>query len=166
MGIVASVMLALVGVMPVGVKSLHEASITAIESRIAQEIISEAQSADWRKSRGSKASAGDNVLWDLEGVRYYDRMGRQQKDRNENAAEPSIYCAKIAITADTGSASSATAAVKIQGREYYHLRRIKVLVEYTPGGLPPTFATNDPKRRVKTFTGLVANMGKDDDAVQ
>lgn len=166
MGIVASVMLALVGVMPRGIESLHEASVTSIESRIAQEIISEAQSADWNRKRGSTAAQLNPILWEMQGLRYYDRTGRQQKNRNENVGEPSVYNAKIEILSDTGEAESATSAVKIQGRQFYHLRRIKVWMEYTPGGIAPTFSTDDPKRRVKIFTGLVANMGKDDDAVR
>lgn len=47
MGIVATVMVGLIGIMPAGVESLHDAATTAIQSRIVQELVSDAQQSDW-----------------------------------------------------------------------------------------------------------------------
>ena len=47
MGIVASVMVALLGMIPLGVRSVREATNLTISGRIAQEVISNVQQANW-----------------------------------------------------------------------------------------------------------------------
>jgi uncharacterized protein (TIGR02598 family) len=165
LGIVASAMLALVGVMPVGVEAIHEASITSIESRIAQEIISDAQAADWFKKKTASTARSNILVWDLQGTRYYDKYGRLQEKRVTEFPDPTVFYAKVEISADSGNERSPTAYVLQQGRQYHHLRKIRVLLEYVPGGREPTFDLKNTKRRVKEFTGLIANVTKDIDMV-
>jgi uncharacterized protein (TIGR02598 family) len=162
MGIVATVMLALVGVMPKGVESIHQASIASIEARIAQEIISDAQSADWYKARNATSTTTKKtLLWELEGERYYDKYGRLQVTRNPTVGDPTIYVARVKIKTYKGG--NKDGVVRLQGQDYTNLRTLQVIIEYTPAGRTATFDLKDPKRHVREYTGLVAYMGKEDD---
>ncbi|MBP7948450.1 MAG: Verru_Chthon cassette protein B [Verrucomicrobiales bacterium] len=163
MGIVATVMIALVGVMPSGVASIQEASVTSIEARIMQEIISDAQSAEWLNKGADPFITTIDELDD--DTRYYDRYGTllDKSGGNSNLSQRPAYAAKLEIV---------DRRPIVQNREREELKqksniwKLKVSVEYTPGGKSPTFNKKDPKRRITEQSFYVTFMGRKKDLAE
>jgi uncharacterized protein (TIGR02598 family) len=162
-GIVATVMLGLIGIMPAGMSQLLDAQRNTIENRIVQELISEAQSADWARADPSdpNAKAKLNLNEDVVGdrnVTFYDvhgnRISNDQRGRNGIISQ---YAA-IVLTTDNPKYLGAP-----QG--YKHLKQCRVLVEFTPNGRNPDFQAQSRQKFVREFPFIVANMG-DADAIR
>ena len=159
MGIVATVMVGLIGIMPAGVESLHDAATTAIQSRIVQELISDAQQSDWNNAAPPPNVAAQPKLDDLIGmanVRRYDAQGALITTAN-SVATTSSY-ATLMEYADTEQYHKAKVLNYTKG--YTHLRRVAIYVEFTPGGRAPLFK-NAPARAkyIRNYTIMLANMG-------
>ena len=65
--IVATVMVALMGMIPTGLNTVKQASHTMSEIRIAQQILGEVQMTEWNELRD----------WEVEGPYFYDREGNK-----------------------------------------------------------------------------------------
>lgn len=164
MGIVATVMIALVGVMPSGVASIQESSVTSIEARIMQEIISDAQAAEWilpdDPVQAKKVTTVDQIVQD---VRYYDRFGKllqKSGGGSNNLNEKSLYAAKLEIVDKKPEVQNRTRE-ELGNRS--NIWKLKVLVEYTPSGRPPTWNKKDPKRRITEQSFYITFMGRKKD---
>ena len=160
MGIVATVMVGLIGIMPAGVASLHDASTTAIQSRIVQELASDAQQSDWNNLPPPPNTPVTPKLDDLMGrakTRYYDSQGTLITPASAGT-RPASY-ATLMEYSDNEEGHKAKVLNYTKG--YTHLRRVKITIEFTPGGRPPVFTSNDTARlkNIKTYTIMIANMG-------
>jgi uncharacterized protein (TIGR02598 family) len=157
MGIVATVMVGLIGILPSGVASLHEASTVAIQSRIVQEMISNAQQSEWDTKTPIANEIPKPKLSELLGtsnIRRYDAQG--------NLITGAGFPGQVAAYASLMELETATGShpvILTYTKGYSHLRKIYIYVEYTPGGRAPM--PKDPNRAkfVKKYTLLLANMG-------
>lgn len=83
-GIVATVMVALLGMIPTGLNTVNDAAHTMSEIRIAQQLLGEMQSAEWEELRD----------WESGGPYYYDQEGNEV----ENASSPGrVYTAVVEL---------------------------------------------------------------------
>lgn len=160
MGIVATVMVGLIGIMPAGVESLHDASTTSIQSRIVQELISDAQQSDWSSKPAPTGTVPQPKLTDLLGpsnTRRYDSQGTLIT--NLGAGKTASYA--TLMVAD--ESNNKKPIILNYSAGYSHLKKVTIYVEFTPGGRQPLFADglNDAKRArfIRTYSVLLANMG-------
>ena len=141
MGIVASVMVALLGMIPLGVRSVREAANLTISGRIAQEIISNIQQSNWK-----------DVIKDFDkGIFTFDNEG-------------------FAMTGATkGNNPSFKARVDIPdpaivyGRTIYDkgiLKKVLVEVEFTPDGVSIPPKPGKPNPNIIKYNFYVANQNK------
>ena len=145
MGIVASVMVALLGMIPLGVRSVREATNMTLTGRIAQEVISNIQQANWKEVVGPTAKFdGQTFKFDNEG--FIIRQGSKQIQTFE--ATVHIEPAKISIGKTTYAEDT--------------LRKISVTVEFTPEGRKVKVGPNekDKNKHKAFFTFYVANQNK------
>lgn len=146
MGIVASVMVALLGMIPLGVRSVREASNVAICGRIAQEVINNIQQATWKDLDDSYKS-GKTFKFDHEGFLITPKS-------RENVA---TYEARVTL---------ATGEIHFGETAYPQstLRKVLVDVEYTPDGLkiPVKDASvgKEGNANIKSYNFYVANQNK------
>lgn len=158
MGIISTAMIALVGVMQTGVTSLHNASSQAIQSRIAQELIGEAQNADWRLPPPAN-TPGLQSLLGLANRRRYDRDGTLIPSSNTTKQVSYVTL----LEEDRTNSSGGKPVVLDYAKGYSHLKKLALYVEYTPAGRAPKFAEglNDPKRAkyIRKFPFYVSNLG-------
>ena len=143
MGIVASVMVALLGMIPLGVRSVREATNLTISGRIAQEVISNVQQANWI-----------DVLTNYDKkVFLFDNEGFLIRGAQAKGSSPSFE-ARVQIP---------PAPINI-GKTSYSistLKKILVEVEFTPGWikvLPKAGETKNPN--ILKYNFYVANQNK------
>lgn len=161
MGIVATVMVGLIGIMPAGVESLHDASTTAIQSRIVQELISDAQQSDWSDAPPPTGVVPNPKLSTLLGIgnkRIYDSQGNVITNAG-TAGATAAYASMMELDSSNGGKP----VILNYSKGYSHLKKVIIYVEFTPGGRQPVFAAglNDANRArfIKTYTIMLANMG-------
>ena len=157
MGIVATVMVGLIGILPSGVASLHEASTVAIQSRIVQEMVSDAQQSNWDTVAPKAGEIPVPKLSELLGtgnMRRYDAQGNLLTGAT-GTDQVAAYVSLMEL--DTSNQSRPQILNYTAG--YSHLRRISIYVEYTPGGRAPMHKDPSRSKFVKKYTLLLANMG-------
>ena len=141
MGIVASVMVALLGMMPLGVRAVREATNLTITGRIAQEVISNIQQANWK-----------DVITNYDRKQFYfDNEGFAIRDGNP--VKPTFE-ARVIIPREEISIGKTTYNVET-------LKKILVEVEFTPEGnkiKPKAGAKTNPN--ISNFNFYVANQNK------
>jgi uncharacterized protein (TIGR02598 family) len=140
LGIVASVMIGILAMIPHAVRSIKESNNLTIMGRIAQELISNIQMSEW--DRIEEDYKDKKIPYDNEGLRFEAKQGQ----------EPTYEC-RIELLQDQVSMG------KDLTYRAEHLRKVKVIVEYIPGGTP----NKDPnirKRNTKTYNFFVANQNK------
>ncbi|HWB02344.1 MAG TPA: Verru_Chthon cassette protein B [Verrucomicrobiales bacterium] len=140
LGIVASVMIGMLAMIPHAVRSIKESNNLTIMGRIAQELISNIQMSEW--DRIDEDYKDKRIPYDNEGLRFEAKQGQ----------EPTYEC-RIELLPEQVSVSK-----EFEYRPE-HLRKIKIAVEYIPGGTP----NKDPlirKKNTKTYNFLVANQNK------
>jgi uncharacterized protein (TIGR02598 family) len=168
-GIVASVMLGLVGVMPVGLRAIQDAQHNSVKSRIVQEIISDIQAADWASAAESAAAGklrGDFLqlqddLLGRQNIRYYNAQGSrvlpQQTRAGNEPPQPIVYAALAEVTPGTGD--NPLLMTSDVNNAYKFLKIVNIFVEHTPGGRAPTFSPTGRPRFVERFPFILSNMG-------
>lgn len=141
MGIVASVMVALLGMMPLGVRAVREATNMTISGRISQEVISNIQQANWA-----------DVLKNYDRKTFtFDNEGFAIKTGNQ--ARPSFE-ARVTIPQDAVSIGKTTYNVDT-------LKKILVEVEFTPDGIKvPLKAGSKINPNIMSYNFYVANQNK------
>lgn len=145
MGIVASVMVALLGMIPLGVRSVREAANLTISGRIAQEVISNIQQSNWGEI--VKTFDGKAFKFDNEGFLI----------RPDSKEQVATYEARVEITDDTNISFGETKYPQDT------LRKVLVAVEYTPDGLkiiPRANQTKDGNPNIHNYNFYVANQNK------
>jgi uncharacterized protein (TIGR02598 family) len=168
-GIVASVMLGLVGIMPVGLSAIQDAQNNSIRARIVQEIISDLQAADWA-SAAEVGQAGrrstdflllqENLLGDRNRRYYNAQGGRILPQQSSVGSEPppvQIYAALAEVAPGTGD--NPVLLSSDRNNAYKFLKIVNIYVEHTPNGRAPDFKNPQRSKFVQRFPFLLANMG-------
>jgi uncharacterized protein (TIGR02598 family) len=140
LGIVATVMVGMLAIIPHATKSIRESNNMTVMGRIAQEVISDIQMSDWENI--DRDYKGKRFLYDNEGLLYEGRTGQL-----------STYEARIDLKVEP---------VKLSGDFEFrpdNVRRIEVDVEFTPGGIPAK-KEEDRKRYTKRYNFYVANQSR------
>ena len=139
-GIVATVMVALLGMIPTGLNTVNEAADTMAEIRIAQQILGEVQMASW----------DDLDQWDSKPY-YYDGEGNKL-DSKEGG--------KVRYTCRVEIESNLVLPNRQQNR---YLKRIIVKVSNKRGG-SIDFSENAPPKEYRAFAGLSVQTENDNEA--
>ena len=142
MGIVASVMVGLLGMIPLGVRTIREATNLTISGRIAQEVISNVQQANWQ----DVVSGFNNRVFrfDNEGffIRAADTTSEQSFKATVTIPPENILFGKV--TYDTST-----------------LKKIIVEVEFTPAGKSvPVKEAGKTNPNILKYNFYVANQNK------
>jgi uncharacterized protein (TIGR02598 family) len=140
LGIVASVMMGMLAMIPHSIRSIKESNNLTVMARIAQETISNIQMSEW--SRIDEDYKGKKFKYDNEGLLFEGKSGQDPtyETRVELPVEP------VSMSSDFNYRPE-------------HLRKIKVIVEYTPGGN----YNKDERiraRNTKFYNFIVANQNK------
>lgn len=140
MGIVASVMVAIMGLLPLAIRAVAEASNLTISARIAQDVVNNVQMSEWRHIEEDYKNK----------VFYYDHEGFRIRD--DNKKETPIFEARVMFPEEE---------LRIGDVPYRNniLRRLLVDVEFTPGGR----RMKERERNVMRFNFYVANQNKIND---
>lgn len=140
LGIVASVMVGILGMIPHAVGSIRESNNLTIMGRIGQEVISDIQMSEWSDIEDDYK--GKTFQYDNEGLLFEGRAGQLP-----------TYEARIELPQERVSLG--------QNLEYNsdNMRKISVEVEFIPGGSPNK--DKDIRRRnTKKYNFVVANQNK------
>ncbi len=151
MGIVATVLVALIALLPYGMESIREAKSTQVQARIANEIISEIQVADWGTEPGYKK------LGDWDGViRRYDSEGTLVDDKADQNRSNTIYKVRIEVPVNE--------RVKLRGMPSdsgRYARRLVVKVAYAPGDMSIDFDASQFPLPYRSFSSQIVKLGRD-----
>ncbi len=142
LGIVASVMIGMVAMIPHATRTIKESNSQTIMGRIANEIISNIQMSEW--DRIDQDYKEKSFSYDGEGLAFQEKEGEKRKV---------IYQAKVELPVDPVSLS--------KGFEYRpdHIRKIKVSVEYRFGG-QSSRTEGARERNTRHYTFYVANQNE------
>ena len=140
LGIVASVMVGMLGMVPHAVRSIRESNNLTIMGRIAQEVISDIQMSEWDQI--DKDYKDKTFQYDNEGLPFEGRQGQVP-----------AYDARVKLPVEPVSLSK-----KFDYRAD-HLRKIEVTVEFIPGG-QPNKKPELRKKNTKIYNFFVANQNK------
>lgn len=136
--IVATVMVALMGMIPTGLNTVKQASHTMSEIRIAQQIIGEVQMTEWNELRD----------WEVEGPYYYDREG----NKLENSEDPrKLYTCVVELTNPPTLPGAAHANT--------YLQRILVKVSHKRG--TSVFTPEQAGKAYQQFPGYAVKLHSD-----
>jgi uncharacterized protein (TIGR02598 family) len=153
MGIVATVMVALLALLPYGMDNIREAKGTQVQARIANEIIGELQVMDWGKEPNfSKAS-------DMDGkILRYDGEGTRIEDTSEKDKQDTIYKAKIELPMNEEVLLPGQGGQKGQGR---YLRRVTIKIAFAPGDREIDFNSRKLPLPYNSFTSEIVKLARD-----
>lgn len=138
--IVSTVMIGMVGAIPHAVRSVRESNGITTMGRISQELISDIQMSEWDDIE--KNFKDKQFFFDNEGLKFEAKTGATHS-----------YEAKVELITDPVSLSQ-----KFDYRPD-HIRKVKVTVEFTPGGAPSP-KKDVRKRNTRQYVFLVANQSQ------
>lgn len=151
MGIVATVLVALLALLPYGMDSIREAKSTQVQARIANEIMSELQVADWGSEPAYKKIA------DYDGVvRRYDSEGTLLEDKADSNKADTIYKVMIEIPVQE--------RVRLRGMPTdsgRYVRRVVVKVAFAPGDKQVDFDADKFPLPYRSFSSQIVKLGRD-----
>ena len=139
-GIVATVMVALLGMIPTGLNTVNEAADTMAEIRIAQQILGEVQMAAWE----------DLDQWDSKPF-YYDAEGNKLDTQEGNKVR---YTCRVEIE---------DRVLLPPDQENRYIKRVVVKVSSKRGGTID-FSENAPPKEYRAFAGLSVQTENDYEA--
>jgi uncharacterized protein (TIGR02598 family) len=142
MGIVASVMVGLLGMIPLGVRTIREATNLTISGRIAQEVISNVQQANWQ----DVITGFDKKVFKFDNEGFFIRAA-------DTTSQPSF---KATVTVPDN-------AIKFGQIDFDKstLKKIIVEVEFTPAGKSvPVKEAGKPNPNILRYNFFVANQNK------
>ena len=142
LGIVASVMVGMMGMVPHAVKSIRESNSLTVMGRIAQEVIGDIQMSQWDQI--DQDYAEKTFKFDNEGLVFEGKQGQLAS-----------YEARVKLPQETVNIS--TKADLAFSPDV--LRKIEVTVEFTPGGVHNA-KPEIRKKNTKIYTFFVANQNK------
>jgi uncharacterized protein (TIGR02598 family) len=140
LGIVASVMIGMLGMIPHAVRSIKESNNLTVMGRIAQEVISNIQMSDWSLIEDDYKNK--KFSYDNEGLLFEGKVGQKP-----------TYEARVELPKERVSMS------QLFDYNPQHIRKINVIVEYLFNGASNKDETIR-KRNTKHYSFLVANQNK------
>ena len=142
MGIVATVMVGLLGMIPLGVRSVREATNLTITGRIAQEVIGNIQQANWKDIEKSF----DKKIF------YFDNEGFLIRSGNK---ETPSFQARVQMDSQKVIIGTTNYALST-------IRKILIEVEFTPDGrkVPQKPDEKRGNPNISKFNFYVANQNK------
>lgn len=142
MGIVATVMVGLLGMIPLGVRSVREATNLTLTGRIAQEVISNIQQANWKEIERSF----NNRTFNFDNEGFLIRAGNKS---------PITFQARVVMDPQRVVIGTTNYALDT-------IRRIQIEVEFTPDGrkIPIRQNTTRANPNISKFNFYVANQNK------
>lgn len=152
MGIVATVLIALLALLPYGMDYIREAKSTQVQARIANEIIGELQVADW----GRQPSYARLRKWDGL-IRRYDAEGTLIEDTQDKDKNATVYKVKIEVPV----AKTVPLPGQTGGEAGRYLRRVTIKIAYAPGDREVDFDADKDPLPYKVFTTEVVKMARD-----
>ena len=153
MGIVATVMIALLALLPYGMDNIREAKGTQVQARIANEIIGELQVADWGKEPNyPKLNEYDQKIL------RYDGEGTLIEDTSDKNKQNTIYKAKIEVPVTKEVLLPGQGGQKDQGR---YLRKVTIKVAFAPNDREIDFNSRQLPLPYKSFTSEIVKMARD-----
>ncbi|MDA0812157.1 MAG: Verru_Chthon cassette protein B [Verrucomicrobia bacterium] len=140
LGIVATVMVALMALLPLGMDALRESANLTVQSRIAQDLIGDVQQADW-----------DTLTRYENELRYFDGEGTTLETAGSGTR---LYSAKIEFP-------ETPITLPGLGQNRY-ARKIVIKVAFTPPGqeVVDWNSTGKTKKRYKEYPTVVTNLTK------
>ena len=140
LGIVATVMVGMLAMIPHAIGSIRASNNLTIMGRIAQEVISDIQMSDWTQI--DEDYKDKTFKYDNEGLVFEGKAGQ----------EPT-YEARITLTVEPVRFGS-----KLEYRPD-NVRKVEVQVEFTPGGVPNK-RKEIHEQNTKHYNFVVTNQGK------
>lgn len=151
MGIVATVLIALLALLPYGMDNVREAKSTQVQTRIANEIIGELQVADWGREPGfSRLRSWDGL------IRRYDAEGSLIEDTQDQNKADTIYKVRV----DVPVAQQVPLPGQAAGQGGQYLRRVSIKIAYAPGDREVDFDADQAPLPYKSFTSEIAKMAR------
>ena len=133
-GVAAFALVALLGLLPSGLKTFKSTMNTAVGSQIAQRVFNDMQIADWKDLTNS--------------IRYFDEQGTELTNSNTVNC---IYWVQVNTTNSSGTNSTT-----FLGNTSTNLMTITVMVANNPGGGQTASAVfNSTNPNTQTFTTLI-----------
>jgi uncharacterized protein (TIGR02598 family) len=151
MGIVATVLVALLALLPYGMDSIREAKSTQVQARIANEIISELQVADW----GSEPAYTKLARYNGQ-IRGYDSEGTLIEEKADKDKSDTIY--KVKIEVPISEQMRLRGMPTDSGR---YVRRVVVKVAFAPGDKTVDFEADKYPLPYRSFSSQVVKLGRD-----
>jgi uncharacterized protein (TIGR02598 family) len=142
-GIVATVFVALMGMIPIGIDTMKDAGEITMRSQIAQKLIGELQLVEWRPDGGS----GDSVIVNYDGEkRYYDEFGLRVDNQGDG-----LYTALVEVNPDPVILPNT-----VEGNEF--MKQVSVKVAYTPPGFDVDFSDDIVDPDYSRFSAIVSDL--------
>jgi uncharacterized protein (TIGR02598 family) len=136
-GVAAFALMALLGLLPSGLKTFKSSVDASVGSQIAQRIFNDLQIADW-------ASVTNNT----NPVRFFDEQGTELADSN---AINCIYWARVNVSSNSSGVSTT-----YLNNTTANLVTVNVMVANNPGGaLPTNVIFSQTNQNTMTFTAFI-----------
>ena len=142
LGIVATVMVALLALLPLGMDALRQAADLSVQSRIAQDLIGDVQQADWKSLERYRNE-----------LRYYDGEGVPLETAGSGRR---LYTAKIEFP------TSNEGRVNLPGLDKNdYAKKIVIKVAFTPPGQETIdWEAKDKEKKYGEYPTVVTNLTK------
>ena len=140
LGVAATALVALFGLLPGGMKTFRSTMGTAVGSQIAERVFNDIQVANWGDVQG--------------GTRYFDEQGNELTNAGASNAPNCIYWVQVNVTNSLGGGASTSTTML--GTTSTNLMTVTVMVANNPRGSLSSsnlFSSTNPS--TLTFTTLV-----------
>jgi uncharacterized protein (TIGR02598 family) len=140
LGIAATALVSLFGLLPTGLKTFRNTVNTAVSSQIAERAFNDIQVANWSDVQST--------------IRYFDEQGNELTNSGSSNAPNCLYWVLVNITNSlSGTAATSTT---LMGSTSTNLMTVTIMVANNPRGILPgstVFTTTNPSTMV--FTTLI-----------
>jgi len=137
-GVAAFALVALLGLLPSGLKTFKSTMNTAVGSQIAQRVFNDMQIANWSDLTNT--------------VRYFDEQGNELTNTTSSNALNCIYWVQVTTT----NATTGTNSTQFLGNTSTNLMTITVMVANNPGGgQQGSVVFNSTNPNTLTYTTLI-----------
>jgi uncharacterized protein (TIGR02598 family) len=137
-GVAAFALVALLGLLPSGLKTFKSTMNTAVGSQIAQRVFNDMQIANWEDLTNT--------------VRYFDEQGNELTNATSSNALNCIYWVQV----NTTNAATRTNSTQFLGNTSTNLMTVTVMVANNPGGgQAASVVFNSTNPNTLTYTTLI-----------
>ena len=150
-GIVATVFVAFMGMLPLGMSTMKEANSITTQARIAQKLIGEMQLSGWRT--GSTGGSGIRNFDRTE--RYLDEYGNETENKSD-----AIYLSSVALSPNSNDSRNLPGSSPND-----FLMQVEVKVVYAPAGKVIDFE-DDEDKSISKYVALVVDLEMRDSDLQ